>query len=166
MDMLGVNYRGSSIVVDAESTLSGSGAYTSSEDGGVQVAYRAPDASGLVTLGSDAPTTLFTIFSPAMHTVLVFGGDAAAHVIVTDALKRYSAELVQSMLLLPQGQAEAGSDAAQFTRVLEDRAGHAYTGYGVPPAALTLVVVRPDGYVGVVTKAAEDLERYFEKIFI
>jgi hypothetical protein len=50
--------------------------------------------------------------------------------------------------------------------VLEDREGHAYTGYGVPPAALTLVVVRPDGYVGVVTKAAEDLGRYFGKIFI
>ncbi|KAJ7289168.1 FAD binding domain-containing protein [Mycena rebaudengoi] len=166
MNMLGVNYRGSSIVVDAESTLSGSGAYTSSEDGGVQVAYRAPDASGLVTLGSDAPTTLFTIFSPAMHTVLVFGSDATTHGTVADALKCYSAELVQSMLLLPQGQATTESDVAPFTRVWEDREGHAYTGYGVPPAALTLVVVRPDGYVGVVTKAAEDLGRYFGKIFI
>ncbi|KAJ7754159.1 hypothetical protein DFH07DRAFT_959865 [Mycena maculata] len=52
------------------------------------------------------------------------------------------------------------------TMVLEDRAGHAYRGYGLDADELTIVVVRPDGVVGAVISAADGVETYFRKIFV
>ncbi|KAJ7282897.1 hypothetical protein C8J57DRAFT_1296894, partial [Mycena rebaudengoi] len=117
LHMLGVNYRGSSIVVEDGHPVLGVGAYAKSEGVGVQAAYRAPDASGLVTSGSDVPMSLFAIFSAAVHTVLVFGGDAVAHGAIANTLKRFPTETVQSVLLIPQRQTTAGFEVAPFTRV-------------------------------------------------
>ncbi|KAF8178141.1 hypothetical protein K438DRAFT_2022056 [Mycena galopus ATCC 62051] len=102
-------------------------AYSKASSGRVQAAYRAPDAPGLVRAGSgDAPTTLFTAFSVAMHTVLLFGGDEGARAEVLDRLPK---EAVRAVRLLPQGQ--TAGDAATSALVLEDRDGHAYAGYGL-----------------------------------
>ncbi|KAJ7083460.1 FAD binding domain-containing protein [Mycena epipterygia] len=167
MRMLGVNYRGSSIiceeggVADAESD-----AYAEGARGRVQAAYRAPDAPELVAAGrQDAATRLFEMFSASAHTVLVFGGDAEERAPVVDALARIPPGIVRAVLLISQGNAPP-SDASRFAAVLEDRAGHAYRGYGVNSDELTVVVVRPDGVVGVVASSAEGVERYFQKILI
>ncbi|KAJ6544653.1 hypothetical protein DFH09DRAFT_1249316 [Mycena vulgaris] len=150
--MLGVNYRGSSIVCE--------------EEGAAGAAYRALDAPELVPAGTqNAATRLFEVFSTSAHTVLVFGGDAEARAPMVDALARIPRGVMRAVLLLGQGHAPP-RDAPKFDAVLEDRAGHAYRGYGVDPDELTVVVVRPDGVVGIVASNAEGVERYFQKILI
>ncbi|KAF7342093.1 FAD-binding-3 domain-containing protein [Mycena venus] len=166
LGMLGINYYGSSIVLEDGAPLAGgaSDAYSKGTSGCVQAAYRAPDAPGLVHVGSanDAPTTsLFAIFSVSVHTVLLFGGDESAHARVVEVLGRLPKEVVRAVQLLPRGQ--TASDSKTSALVLEDHAGHAYAGYGVRVDSLTVVVVRPDGVVGAVVSGAEGLERYFQK---
>ncbi|KAJ7499490.1 FAD binding domain-containing protein [Mycena latifolia] len=167
MRMLGVNYRGSSIVCEeAGAAGAGSDPYAEAEGGRVQAAYRAPDAPELLPAGTqDAATRLFEVFGASAHTVLVFGGDAEARAPVVDALARIPPGVVRAVLLLGQGHAPP-TDAPRFDAVLEDRAGHAYRGYGVGADELTVVVVRPDGVVGVVASNAEGVEGYFQKILI
>jgi hypothetical protein len=169
MRMLGVNYRGSSIVCEEPGAAVAEGEddpYMGGVGGRVQAAYRAPDASELVPVGKqDKATKLFEVFSPARHTVLVFGGDAGSRAPVVKALEHIPTAVVHSVLVLGQGNAMP-SDAPSFAAILEDRAGHAYKGYEVDAEELAVVVVRPDGVVGVVASDAEGLERYFKKILI
>jgi hypothetical protein len=166
--MLGVNYRGSSIVCEEPGAAEGvDDPYMGGAGGRVQAAYRAPDASELVPAGKqDKTTKLFEVFSASRHTVLVFGGDAGTRAPVSKALEHISAAgVVHAVLVLGQGNTTP-SDALSFATVLEDRAGHAYKGYNVDAEELAVVVVRPDGVVGVVASDAEGLERYFKKILI
>ncbi|KAJ7119265.1 FAD binding domain-containing protein [Mycena crocata] len=164
--MLGVNYSGSSIVFEEPGAAQASDAYAQTLQGHVQAAYRAPDAPGLVAAGTqDAVTRLFEVFNVSVHTVLVFGGDAKARKPVVDVLARIPVGTVRAVLVLGQGQA-LPSDGSSFAAVLEDRAGHAYKGYGADAAKLTVVVVRPDAVVGVVASDAERVEKYFEKILV
>ncbi|KAF7366385.1 FAD-binding-3 domain-containing protein [Mycena sanguinolenta] len=161
IQMLGVNYCGSSIVQEDYAVQRGSVTpYAKSGTGRIQAAYRAPDAPGLVRAGSEGvPTRLFSIFSVEMHTVLLFGGDDIAR---AEVLSRLPKEAVRAVLLLPQGQ--TATDGSSSALVLEDRAGHAYAGYGMRVDELTVVIVRPDGVVGAVVIDAEGMERYFRKI--
>lgn len=176
MSMLGVNYYGSSIVreeadADAAGTLGAAGAsasaYAQAEGLRVQAAYRAPDASGLVRLGTQdaVTTTLFAVFSAAAHTVLVFGGDASERVGVAALVERFPGGIVRVVEVRAKGQ-PAGDVGGGSALVLEDREGHAFRGYGVQPGALVVVVVRPDGVVGAVANDAGGVEKYFEKILI
>ncbi|KAJ7465745.1 FAD binding domain-containing protein [Mycena galericulata] len=166
LNMLGVNYRGSSIISeDAGAAATAQGAYAKAEGARVQAAYRAPDAPGLIRVGSaSAPTTLFTVFSVSAHTVLLFGGDAAARAPVAAVLARIANGIVHSVLLLPKAQ-ETAPDSELFSEVLVDGSGHAYTGYGVG-TELNVVVVRPDGVVGAVASDPAGVERYFQKIVL
>ncbi|KAJ7695074.1 FAD binding domain-containing protein [Mycena rosella] len=167
MRMLGVNYRGSSIICEAADAAGAeSDPYAEAAGSRVQAAYRAPDAPELMPAGiQGAATRLFEVFSTSAHTVLVFGGDADARAPVVDALARFPPGIVRAVLLLGQGHA-VPSDAPRFGVIFEDRAGHAYRGYGVDADALTVVVVRPDGVVGGVASNAEGVEQYFHRILI
>ncbi|KAJ7701909.1 hypothetical protein B0H17DRAFT_1176379 [Mycena rosella] len=169
LKMLGVNYCGSSIVLE-DAARAGAGAssnaYSRAAGSAVQAAYRAPDASGLVRAGpTDEPTTLFAVFRVSVHTVLLFGGDAGARAPVASVLGRLPEAAVCTVLVLPQGQT-AADDGALFSAVLEDRAGHAYAGYGLTAGELAVVVVRLDGVVGAVVSNAEGIERYFQKVLV
>jgi phenol 2-monooxygenase len=62
-----------------------------------------------------------------------------------------------------------------FIRVLLDdadvtrrRGGCGYETFGIDPAAITLVIVRPDGYVGMVapSSALDDVDRYFSSFLM
>lgn len=166
--MLGVNYVGSSIVLE-DAAVAGTNAYAAAAGSPVQAAYRAPDAPGLVRAGSDdAPTTLFDVFHISVHTVLLFGGGGGDVAAVAAVLARFPKDAVRAVLIVPQGQpTTAAADESALVLVLEDRAGHAYAGYGlVPGGALTAVVVRPDAFVGAVVDGADGLELYFQKIFV
>ncbi|KIJ11904.1 hypothetical protein PAXINDRAFT_171529 [Paxillus involutus ATCC 200175] len=46
--------------------------------------------------------------------------------------------------------------------------GHGYETFGIDPAAITFVIVRPDGYVGMVapSTALDDVDRYFSSFLI
>ncbi|KIK76675.1 hypothetical protein PAXRUDRAFT_835269 [Paxillus rubicundulus Ve08.2h10] len=54
------------------------------------------------------------------------------------------------------------------TDVMGRRGGHGYETYGIDPAEITLVIVRPDGYVGMVapSTALDDVNRYFSAFLI
>ncbi|KAJ6511513.1 FAD binding domain-containing protein [Mycena vitilis] len=162
--MLGVNYCRSSIVLEDGPAVPGASAYANAEGGPTRAAYRAPDASGLVCKGEDVPTRLFAIFSASAHTVLLFGGDAAAHAGVAEVLARFPEGTVRPVQIVPQGQS-AGAPAGSAL-IVEDREGHSYAGYGVPVDKLTVVVVRPDGVVGATVTGAEGVERYFRNVLL
>ncbi|KAJ6511436.1 monooxygenase [Mycena vitilis] len=165
--MLNVNYSGSSIVLEDDAAAAGTTAYSRADNSCVQAAYRAPDAPGLVRAGSeDVPTNLFTVFSTSVHTVLIFGHDAAAGARVAGVLVRLPEEVVHVVYVLPQGQTAADLKPISATSalVLEDREGHAYPGYGLQSDRMTAVIVRPDGVVGAVVSDAGDVARYFRKI--
>ena len=82
MTQLGVNYRGSSIVynegAECDPATLGSG-YNKESETAAQPGDRAPEASGLVdvrnTSGQAAMLSLFCIFAPSVHSVLVFAGN-------------------------------------------------------------------------------------------
>ena len=175
LNQLGVNYRGSSIVVD-QCTDSVTGpdarkahsAYDIGIGGVLQAGDRAPDASGLVKVKSDDQklnklTRLYKLLSPARHTVLIFGevADTAA---TLAAIAKYQQELVRPVVLLRAG----ATNLAQNTTcdVLEDRDGHAYHAYRGAKGANEIVIVRPDGVVGAIVRDVEWLDRYFKSIFV
>ncbi|KAJ6494759.1 FAD binding domain-containing protein [Mycena vitilis] len=169
LSMLGVNYSGSSIVLEEEGVAAAaeSDPYAKAEGERVQAAYRAPDAPGLVQVGSDndAPTRLFAVFRASVHTVLIFGGDVAARAPVADVLGKLPKDTMHPVVVLPQGNTSA-EGASSFATVLEDQAGHAYRGYRLDAGELTVVIVRPDGVVGAVVSGADGVKAYFQKILM
>ncbi|KAJ7485703.1 FAD binding domain-containing protein [Mycena latifolia] len=161
LGMLGVNARGSAIVLAAASDVADGGAYEAAAAAGrVQAGYRAPDAPGL----GGAVTRLFELFGPAAHTVLVFGGDVEAHQAVARALEGWPQGTVRAVRMQRAGTA---AEIAPFGEVLQDREGHAYAGYvsDVAEGELTVVIVRPDGMVGAVVSELDDIARYGKLIF-
>ena len=54
------------------------------------------------------------------------------------------------------------------TDVTGSKGGHAYENFGIDPEQITLVVVRPDGYVGTIvpSTAIADLENYFGSFLV
>ena len=102
MTQLGVNYRGSSIVYNDEgaerrdpATL-GSG-YNKESETAAQPGDRAPEAPGLVDVRNPPATlSLFDIFAPSVHSVLVFAGNGGS-----DALHPLSSVIARQ----PEGAA-------------------------------------------------------------
>ena len=169
LKQLGVNYRWSSILVDErhgadakakEGTID---AYGALGGDGLHAGDRAPDAPGLVNLKTPGTTSLFDIFRPVRHTVLVFSKDASVAQDVLTALKAYPEGLVRSVVIIPQDGAETVSADADL--VLKDGEGHAYAGYGCSPSASTVIVVRPDGVVGAIAAGVSGVKKYFGTVF-
>ncbi|KAK7050545.1 FAD-binding-3 domain-containing protein [Favolaschia claudopus] len=166
--MLGINYSGSSIILQEPDAISGiSNAYSKPVGSGparVEASFRAPDAPGLVLVGTsenvESTTSLFSIFKVTVHTVLLFGREADCGHQVTEVAETVPRAVARAVRILSQRE----SSRSLCEIVLEDRAGHAYAGYGVPLDKLTAVVVRPDGVVGAVVSDKRGLERYFKKI--
>ena len=54
------------------------------------------------------------------------------------------------------------------TDVTGSKGGHAYEKFGIDPEQITLMVVRPDGYVGTIapSTAIADLENYFGSFLV
>ncbi|GBE86251.1 predicted protein [Sparassis crispa] len=176
--MLGVNYRWSSVVVDErvqdtpeEQALSAYGGEGGKE---VRAGDRAPDAPELVVLGGSeaaaksTPTSLFEIFSPAYHTVLLFSDDASSEQLcfVTQELALLPKDLVRLVTVYPQGARrpeDVGAASAHFNLV--DGSGHAYGSYSIPEKGLFVVIVRPDGVVGAMVSNAEGVRQYLQGVF-
>ncbi len=178
LSQLGVNYRWSRIVVD-ERKRDG-GMYESEEarscaldsyglqGGAIRAGDRAPDASCLQLLHSDSPLvqcgrngeqlTLFDVFGPSHHTVLIFTDDSERCLRIQRARERY-----------PQFQAyirtvnipRSGPCTRMVDITLEDTNGSAYKAYH----ECDVVVVRPDGFIGAIVKDTDGLERYFTQMF-
>src|SRR3984885_8785086 len=130
---LGLHYRGSSLARD-ERDLPAS----------VEAGDRAPDAPCHDATGR--PIRLFDLFRGSHFTLLAFGRG-----ITTAAITQRYGPSVHAYTVVAD---HASSDRCSIV----DTAGHAYRAYDV--AAGTLVLVRPDGYIGLITGSADSVPEY------
>jgi len=176
LSQLGVNYRWSSIVVDerADATIDDKQALMSNayEGGhGIRAGDRAPDASGLLPIlkgdntgGTSEPITLFQIFRPSRHTVLLFMDNSSEVDSLLGCLNAYPRELIHYVVIYPK-EGRSVSISVDSADTLIDEHGYAYEGYSVPRQQSTIVIVRPDGVIGGITLGSAGLETYFRGIF-
>lgn len=119
---------------------------------------RAPDAPELVVAHTPDSITLFDVFNPTMHTVLVFGSLVSFPNLDSIIRSRSPVGAVQTFVVL-RDSSGAGATA------IHDKAGHAYSAYGVGSNSSVSVIVRPDGFIGCITTSEPSVEKYFSLIF-
>ncbi|KIK40375.1 hypothetical protein CY34DRAFT_807313 [Suillus luteus UH-Slu-Lm8-n1] len=165
--MLGINCRFSNIVLD-EFAIPGKpiNAYGVLDETNLEAGDRAPDAPNMLQVGggeSDAKT-LFSLYRPWYHTVLVFAPSPADATPVLGALEAYEKSAVRSAVVLPSS-ASVTSVESPADLVLVDQEGHAYSAYLVEAGQTKVFVIRPDGVVGAIVRGAEGVKKYFSGIF-
>jgi len=175
MKQLGINYRWSSILLDeragpGEGTAEKQPLDAYGTDGGdtVRAGDRAPDAPGLVfTNGKDHESesiSLFRIFGPSYHTVLVFTASASKALPVLGQLKDYPSDLIRPMVIFPKDIPDVPT-IDNVSLVLIDASGHASAGYAISGEDLVIVAVRPDGVIGCIVYGLFGLTTYFNTVF-
>ncbi|KAF8840825.1 hypothetical protein BDN67DRAFT_929567 [Paxillus ammoniavirescens] len=165
--MLGVNYRGSRILVDefgCESEVEGVNPYGNLNDDAVRAGDRAPDSPGLkvVSGSNESSTRLFDIFKPAYHTILVFTEDREYVSKVVSVST--PVPIFRTIVVRPQNSTDV-VDAGGADIEVVDSEGHAYRSYGVGKES-RIIVVRPDGVVGAIVSGLEGVKRYFGLILL
>ncbi|KAL1694009.1 FAD binding domain-containing protein [Schizophyllum commune] len=157
LQQLGVNYRGSDIVLDERNSAKDAipSAYGSGA-GGLRAGDRAPSAP----LRGDGIEKLFDVLDSTRHTVLVFTADETKVKSVVDAVKALPSGVAKTVAIVPQGK----TLDIPGVQVVDDVEGHAYRTYQVGDEPTTFVV-RPDGAIGAIVLEAEGVARYFAKIF-
>ncbi|KAH7877009.1 FAD binding domain-containing protein [Lentinula edodes] len=172
---LGVNYRGSSTLIDETADLTKdlirSDSYSLASDGVIHAGDRAPQAPDLEDLHANRTlTSLFDIFGPDHHTVLIFSSVRFKGEEITSGLSGYSKGLFKIVLILPAfSESESIASVKQssgFDLVLRDASGHAYKGYPTLPGPCTVIVVRPDGVIGAIVRGIDGLLQYVNGVFV
>lgn len=178
LELFGVNYRFSSIVLeeradtsqwDAEDVVAH--AYSGYEGrDSLCAGDRAPDATGLYDIQNNQSTSFFENFKPNKHTVLVFTKLAALDSNILKAIREYPADLVQSLIIYSDTRNNDGSFIASSLSqmsFLEDKEGHAAASYRVlDNETTTIVIVRPDSLIGAIVLTVDGIKNYFRKIFV
>lgn len=180
LKQLGVHYRWSSIVVDSrndalsqaeiEATKLTAYGIEDADPTDVRAGDRAPDAPvTLVDVEKKAiQTTLHAVFSPTVHTALIF----AAHLSPDDGLLRQLlrglealGSNVRSYIVKPSIEGiVSGFDGG--VGVLVDAERHAATNYGIDKLQQpSVVIIRPDGVVGAFVPNSEGVGRYHDRVF-
>ena len=169
--LLEVNYRFSPLALD----IRGDEGRTEDEmrslayvgygpEGGVWAGDRAPEAPGLVDADGHE-TSLFRIFKPQVHTIMVFtlsnGVEDENAVAVVKAAQTYPSDTVQVMILGRAGVPAETGTAGRY----HDRDGHAFGAYRIEDGAPKVIVIRPDGYVGAFVRNAEGVQEYFTRVY-
>ncbi|KAG2035884.1 FAD binding domain-containing protein [Suillus americanus] len=168
--MLGINCRFSTIVLD-EFVTSVEGrpinAYGVLDEGHLEAGDRAPDAPNMLHVGRAEPdeTTLFGLYRPWYHTVLVFAPSATDATQILGALEAYDKSVVRSAVVLPSST-PVTPVASPADLVLVDRESYAYSAYLMEAGQTKVFVIRPDGVVGAIVHGAEGVKKYFSKIFL
>ncbi|GAV99129.1 protein [Lentinula edodes] len=172
---LGVNYRGSSTLIDETADLTKdlirSDSYSLASDGVIHAGDRAPQAPDLEDLRANRTlTSLFDIFGPDHHTALIFSSVRSKGEEITSGLSGYSKGLFKTVLILPAfSESESIASVKQssgFDLVLRDGGGHAYKGYPTLPGPCTVIVVRPDGVIGAIVRGIDGLLQYVNGVFV
>lgn len=178
LTQLDLNYRHSPIVLDEQ---------VDGEKGATMNAYgteghklcagdrapEAPDLHALAGLGTQYQTTkLFDILSPSAHTVLILPATSEKEPStfvdsILQTLKEAPAGLVRTVLVLPNSHSETKIPASLFDIdfIVEDTDGHAYMNYGANANTESVILVRPDAYVGAIVEDARGVRRYLSAIF-
>ena len=169
---LGVTYRGSSIIGEDNihnATLEVSDRYNKDSETAACPGDRAPDVPLLINAtGERERETLFSIFSPSHHSVLVFTKKYEEHsaLALASVINRLPGKTVRSILILPsQSDVNELQVGVVHDEVYIDSGDHAYAAYNLPSDQSWIVVVRPDGVVGARVHEVDGVERYFQKIF-
>ncbi|KAJ7580174.1 FAD binding domain-containing protein [Mycena floridula] len=156
---LGVNYRGSSIVVDefasGDDVFDPYGVFMV-EGGPLRAGDRAPDAPGLLNIAESKVTSLFETFGTSYHSILIFSDDIKVQEDVLQVLEKYSAEIFRSVAI--------GKESIGQIISLRDTEGHAAKAYN-PEGRCMIVVVRPDGVVGALVGGVDGLLAYLKRVF-
>ncbi|KAK0239563.1 FAD binding domain-containing protein [Armillaria nabsnona] len=165
----GVNYRGSPIIVDETQTDCSEEVdpYRSGNDGTVRGGDRAPDAPGLISLGQPADkysSTLFDVFGPTHHTLLLFSDDKEKQTAILDSVKQYPTHILKRVIVLPENTEVKSSDLPAEL-VFKDKDGYAYQNYVIRSRVLDTIIVRPDGIIGALVNGAAGLKAYFDAVF-
>ena len=79
-------------------------------------------------------------------------------------LKVYG-DRVRIVIILSQGT-RAPVDISEADYILEDTVGHAYKAYIDNDRPFTVVIVRPDTYIGAIASDESAIVQYFEKIYL
>ena len=169
MTQLGVNYRGSSILGEdniRDTTLRVSG-YNKDSETAACPGDRAPEVPSLINATAEHKVeTLFGIFSPSHHSVLVLAKEYEEHLALalSSVINRLPGNTVRSVLIV-SSESNVNGLGAVYDEVFIDSGGHAYSSYGLPSDQSCFVVIRPDGVVGARVHEVAGVERYFQKIF-
>jgi hypothetical protein len=171
LDMLGINYRGSPIVLDERTADDGTvyNAYgTPGGEATLRAGDRAPDAPGLIEVQKRITTALFDIFGVTHHTILVFGDRAVTQAVaIAGLVKRFPVDVFRVVACLAKNHradvAEAGLGGAVM--IVKDGEGHAYGSYMLENQESGIFIVRPDGILGAITISTEGLDRYLKLLF-
>ena len=193
LHQLGVNYRFSDLVLDEQPTSndeqSVSAAYRPEDPTVLRAGDRAPDAPGLspLQLTRDGPgeeyvepgagtTTIFDIFKPTVHTVLVFVGTMNITDII-ETLRTFTTvpkDALQVVCIVPQeyqtsidlvSLGSALADATTQTQVFIDTKNHAHTFYSPTTHGFPVIIIRPDAYIGAIVQNHNGALRYLQHIF-
>ena len=169
LTQLGVNYRGSSIIGDDDiggKTLDVSG-YNKDSETAARPGDRAPEVPSLINATDEHKRgSLFGIFSPSHHSVLVFAKkyEENSALALSSFINRLPENTVQSVLILPSDSNVKELDVV-YDEVFIDSGGYVPSSYGLPSDQSYFVVVRPDGVVGARVHEVAGVERYFQKVF-
>ena len=169
LKQFGVNYRWSSIVLDERiprKTDDVLDPYGLKSGDTLRAGDRAPNATDLVCIdgaGTGNATSLFELFSPTLHTVLVFGEDTSLMASTIKATTRYPGDVVASVAILASATAAVPINGANAT--VQDGGNIAYDGYNVPKGNNVAVIVRPDGFIGAIVLGESGVVEYFTSVF-
>ncbi|KAG0704756.1 FAD binding domain-containing protein [Suillus ampliporus] len=169
--MLGINCRFSNIVLDEFATpIEGKpiNAYGVLDEGHLEAGDRAPDAPNMLQVGpgeSDLKT-LFGLYRPWYHTVLVFAPSLADATPILGALEACDHSVVRKAVILPSSASVAPIVSPCADVVLVDQEGYAYSAYLVEANQTKVFVIRPDGVIGAIVHGVEGMKKYFSKIFL
>ncbi|KAG1745453.1 FAD binding domain-containing protein [Suillus paluster] len=167
--MLGVNCRSSSIVLD-EFVIPVEGkpinAYGVLDEGHLEAGDRAPDASNMLQVGRGASDvkTLFSLYRPWYHTVLVFVPSLVDATPILGALEAFDKSVVRLAVILPSS-APVTAVASPADHVFVDQESYAHLAYLVEANHTKVFVIRPDGVVGAIVHGAGGVKKYFSRIF-
>ncbi|PPQ97699.1 hypothetical protein CVT26_001882 [Gymnopilus dilepis] len=165
-DMLHMHYRKGPLTLD---TIHQKGVKYSYATGiTVRAGDRAPDAPGLVHLkGKEGPDKLFDIFGATYHTVLVFAENLNLSEPFIKELQGYPAVTVKSVVILPKGTPSVDATSSMADYVVEDGGEHGRHAYIEKDSTrpVTVVIVRPDSYIGAMVDKETDVHEYFSNIF-
>jgi hypothetical protein len=142
LDQLSLGYRDGPLAVELRA-----------RPGPVRAGDRAPDAPGQTAQG--VPVRLFDLFRGPHATLLAFGADAWLY-----------AQLRDRFGDLLHVHPVSASHALPYPGSVADIAGYAHRAYGIDPAAPapTVILVRPDGYLGLATDLSRSDEAAFDAV--
>ncbi|KAG0694761.1 FAD binding domain-containing protein [Suillus ampliporus] len=169
--MLGINCRFSNIVLNEFTTPAegkGINAYQALDEGHLEAGDRAPDAPNMLQVqrGESDVKTLFDLYRPWYHTVLVFAPSLADVTPILGALEACDKRVVRKAVVLPSSAPVVPVASPCADVVLVDKEGYAYSAYLVEANQTKVFVIRPDGVIGAIVRGAEGAKKYFSKIFL